>query len=104
MSLFLTWKTATIAINGTTSSEVDLENNCDFMQIIIPTITSGTVSIQVSDVTGGTFVALGNSQTTVAGTGAYATTFKLGGYQYIKVVTGAAQGAARTFSVRGEKI
>ena len=93
----------TIATSTTVSAEVDLENNCDLMQIIIPALTSCAVSVQVSDVTGGTFQALGSSQTTVTGTGSYSTMFKLGGYRFIKIVCSAAQAANRTFKVRGVK-
>ena len=93
----------TVASSGTTSAEVDLGNDCDLLQIVIPTITSGTVKIKVSTVTGGTFQDLGKNQTTVSGTGAYSTMFKLGGYRYIKIVCSASQSAKRTFKVRGAK-
>lgn len=105
MSLYGEWKNAviTIATDDDLSAEVDLGNNYEFMQIILPTLTSCQVSVQVSDTTGGTFVDLGNSQTTDTTTGGYATTFKLGGYQFIKVKTSAAQGANRTIKVRGSR-
>ena len=103
MAWYQTWKTATITIatDDTTSDEVNLKVNCEFMQVILPTLTSCVVSVQVSDVSGGTFAALGSSQTTGTTTGDYSTTFKLGGYQYIKIVTSAAQGANRSIKVRG---
>ena len=101
MSLYGSWKAATIADAGTSSGEVDLGKDYDFLEIQIPTITSATLKIQVAEKTGGTFYDLGSGLTTVAGTGAYATVFKLGGYQFIKVVASAAQGAERLIRVRG---
>ncbi len=104
MSLYFPWQTGTIALNGTSTDEIDLQNNCELMQVILPTLTSGTIKITVSDETGGTFQDLGSSITTPATTGAYSTMFRLGGYRYIKVVSGAAQGAARSIKVRGVKL
>lgn len=85
------------------TSEVNLGGDCDFVQIIIPTLDSCTVSLQVARDSGGTFYTLGSSQTTGSGTHNYATVFNLGGYQFIKIVTSAAQTADRTFYVRGRK-
>ena len=99
------WKSAiiTIATSTTVSAEVDLENNADFLQIIMPALTSCLVSVQVAEVSGGTFQDLGDGVTTATTTGSYTTTFKLGGFRFIKIKTSAAQGANRTFTVRGVK-
>lgn len=104
MSLYGAWKTATIASAGTASAEVDLGNNFEYLNVILPTLTSGTVKVQVSDVSGGTFQDLGSSVTTSTTTGAYSTTFKLGGYQFVKIVSSAAQGAERSIKVRGYRM
>jgi len=99
------WQDCTIAIGEATSSEVDLRNNCDFLQAIIPTLDTCTVKVQVSENSGGTFYDLGSSQTTTSGTHNYATTFKLGHYRYVKLVASANQdSAAVTIRVRGMKI
>ena len=100
MSIFGQWKTVTIANGGTTSAECDLGRPYENIQIIIPTITVGTLNITVSEATGGTFVRLGATDMVASGTGNYADTFELGGYQFIKLVA-ATQVAARTFRVRG---
>jgi len=109
MSVYGYWLDAVIANGGTASAEVDLDPNSafglfDFLQIVIPTVTSGTIKLQVAEKSGGTFQDLGSGITTSTTTGGYSTTFKLGGWRYIKVVSSAAQGAERTFRVRGEKI
>ena len=103
MSLFMAWKAATIAASGTSSAEVDLGNNCDYLQILLPTLTSCTIKIQVAEGSGGTFQDLGSSITTATTTGGYTTTFRLGGYQFIKVVSSATQTAERLIRVRGAK-
>ena len=104
MSLYGEWLTATIANGGTASGEVNLGRDFEYLQIILPTLTGGTVKIQVSDVTGGTFQDLGSSITTAITTGDYSTVFKLGGWKFIKVVSSAAQGAARSIKVRGMRV
>lgn len=103
MSKFLGWKTATIALNGTASDEVDLGLDADLLQVKLPTLTSGTIKVQVAEEAGGTYQDLGPSITTATTTGAYNTVFKLGGWQHIKIVSSAAQGAARSIKVRGER-
>lgn len=105
MSLYFRPVTATIASSGTTSGEVDLGENCDFVRIQIPTIDSSTIKLQVSLTTGGTFQDLGDSVTTATTTGAYSTMFRLGGWRFVKVVTSAAQSSgAVDFELQGMKI
>ena len=104
MSLYMPWQTGTIANNGTSTGEIDLQNNCELMQVILPALTSGTIKVTVSDTTGGTFQDLGSGVTTPATTGAYSTMFRIGGYRYVKVVSGTSQGAARSIKVRGVKL
>jgi len=104
MSLYMPWQTGTIASGAKTTGEINLENNCEFMQIILPPLTSGTVKITVSDTSSGTFQDLGSSLTLPTTTGVYNTVIKLGGWQYVKVVSSVNQGAARSIKVRGMKI
>lgn len=106
MSLYGATKSAviTIATDDDLSAEVDLGLNADYLQIVLPALTSTTVSVYVSLVPGGTFVSLGSSVATATTTGSYATMFLLGGYQFIKIKTSVGQSANRTFEVRGMKI
>ena len=101
MSLYGEWKAATISSGVATSSEVDLGRDFVFLEIIIPTVTSCTLKIQVAEKTGGTFQDLGSGVTTSTTTGQYSSTFRLGGYQFIKVVSSVNQGADRLIRVRG---
>lgn len=99
------WITATIAQNAATTGEIDLLTNCDFIDVILPTLDSCTVAVTVSDTPGGTFVGLGTSSpTTITTTGGKADTFDVGGWQFIKIITSANQTTAlRTIKVRGGK-
>ena len=101
MSAYGGWRTATIANGAATSDEVDLGRDFEFLDIILPTLTSCTIKIQVAKVGSGTYQDLGSSITTGTTTGAYSTTFKLGGWQNIKVVSSVNQGAAKSIEVRG---
>lgn len=102
-------KTATVASGQTVSGAVDLGRPYEWLQMDVPTIDSGTVTFQVADLTG-SYVALQHltptaaghfTPGTTAGVGGIAALVRLGGYQFIKVVCGASQTAARTFSLRG---
>ena len=101
MSIYGEWKAATIASGGTSSAEVDLGRDYNYLEIQIPTLTSCTLKIQVAEKTAGTFYDLGDGVTTNPGTHNYADTFKLGGYQFIKVVASATQDEQRLIRVRG---
>ena len=102
MSIYGEWLAATIAASGTDSSEVNLGKDFDFIEIQIPTMDACTVKIQVAESSGGTFYNLGDAQTTTSGTHNYADVFKLGGYQFIKVIASAAQSSgAVAIRVRG---
>lgn len=101
MSLYGEWRAATIALDGTSSAEVNLGRDYDYLEIQIPTLTSGTIKLQVAEKTGGTFYDLGDGVTTASGTHNYADVFRLGGYQFIKVVASASQSAQRLIRARG---
>jgi len=103
MSIYGTWKTATITVatNATHSAEVDLGNDWDFLDIIIPSLTSCTLKLQAAQTTGGTFQDLGSGVTTPTTIGSYSDVWTLGGYRYVKVVSSASQGANETFQLRG---
>lgn len=102
MSLYGNWVTGTIAIDGTATGEIDLLDNYDFIEIRIPALVSGTLKLQTSNTTGGTFQDLGLAIATAATTGAYNDVWQLGGWRYIKIVSSATQTTtARTFYLRG---
>ena len=102
MSYYGGWTTATIDDEGTASGEVDLGHSFDFLDIVIPTVDSTTLKIQVADVIGGTYQDLGDGITTATTTGGYSDTWKLGGWQNIKIVSSATQStAAVVFKIRG---
>ena len=106
MSVYGEWKDATITIatDDDLTPEVDLGRDFEYLDIIIPTLTSCQVSLEVAQLTGGTFQDLGDDVKTDTTTGAYTTTFLLGGYQFIKLKTSAGQGSNRTFKVRGWRV
>ena len=102
MSLYGSWVTGTIAIDGTSTDEINLGRDYDYIEIRIPALVSGALKLQTSNVTGGTFQDLGASVTTAATTGQYNDVWKLGGYQFIKIVSSATQTTtARVFNIRG---
>lgn len=91
MSVYGEWLAATLT-NSTTSAEVDLGRSYDFLEIIIPTLdTAATIKIQTAEKTGDTAVDLGDGITTASGTHGYHDVFKLGGWQFIKVVASVSQ-------------
>lgn len=101
MSFYRAWQTGTIADGAKSTGEIDLLGNCDFVQVIFPSLTNGKISLQVSDTNGGTFQDLGSNVTTAPTSGVYSTTLNLGGYQYIKVVSSASQSGEKIIKVRG---
>ncbi len=107
---FGVWRTDTIA-TGTSTAEIDLGNIFEKVLVLIPTITSGTTTVHVSNVSGGTFYpmhALDDDATgsfvhaTSAATTTLGVVFNIGGAQHIKVVFGASQ-TTKTVTVRGIK-
>lgn len=89
MSIYGEWLAATIAT--TTSAAVNLGMSYDFLEIQIPTATACTIKITVSETAAGTYRDLGDGITTAAGTHNYHDVFKLGGWQFIKVVSSVSQ-------------
>jgi len=104
MSLYGDWLPATIADTATSSAEVNLGADFEWVQIIIPTIKSANISFTVSETSGGTFQALGSgSQAITATTGGFTTVAPIGGFQFIKVVSSVAQDAERLIRIRGSR-
>lgn len=95
------WNAATIPNLGTTSAEIDLGRDYNFLGIQIPTLDSPTVlQIQVAEKAGGAFYNLEN-MTTTSGAGNFATVLRMDGWRYIKIVADNAQTADRLIRVRG---
>jgi hypothetical protein len=95
-------KIAAIAKAGTTSNVVDLEDYYPYLHVVIPTIDTATLKVQVSELIDGTYQDLGASVTAASSTGAYSDTWTLGGWRYIKIVAGAAQNTGEVkIKVRG---
>lgn len=110
---FGAWKscTITIATDDQLSAEVNLEHTFTHINILIPTITSGAISVRISDVKGGTFYPVydfgdkdGDTdilQITKDEVTSKAITLKIGGARHIKLHSSNAQGDNVTFKVRG---
>lgn len=99
-----TWADCVIANGGTTSAAVDVGRNYRYLQVVLPALTSGSLSLHVSEAIDGTYQELKpNGESAVYGptTGQHNDTWWLLGWQFVKIVSSAAQGAERTFRVRG---
>lgn len=91
-------KFCTIAINGTTSGAVDLED-CEILGLIIPTLISANLTFTVCDTLAGTYVPLKSKGATAlsitATTGGFAVSSDdlvgLHGYRFVKIVADATQ-------------
>lgn len=95
------WLTGYIPKTKTSTATIDLGDVYMYMRIIIPTLDAATLKVTVAETPSGTYYNL-QDETTVSGTHNYATTFKVGGYRYIKLVASAAQNtAAITLRVSG---
>lgn len=99
-----------ISDSTTISDECNLGGCFEYMLLEVPTIVSGTLSVQALRATAGTARNLHltvNADGTDAqvisdsGTGAFMWCVPIGGAQYIKVTAGAAQTSDVTFYARG---
>lgn len=103
------WLTATIAQydegveDGVLSDEVDLGRAYQRLMVVIPTIDEASVNIQVSEKSGGTFQDLyltsltdgdDDKAITTASVGGFTWSVPIGGFQFIKIQTSAAQTTA----------
>lgn len=98
----------TTADDDDLTAEVNLGMPYDTILIHVPTITTGTLAVQVSTESGGTFADLsltdadGSDAPVVADSGTGGFYWRVPcGFQFIKLKTGASQGDDRTFKVRG---
>lgn len=95
------WHDLQIAASGTVSSAADLGEHFAYLQVIIPTITSAQLELQVSEDLNGTYQDLGQNALTNKGTGAYSDTWLLSGWRFVKIKSSVAQTSAVVFRVRG---
>lgn len=107
------WKSAVITkdTDPNNSAEVDLGASYEFATVLIPTLSNASVTtVHISDVSGGTFYPVYAFNTSATADFAHASTdvntskadvFRIGGAQFLKVVTGDNQTADTTFKVRG---
>lgn len=107
------WKPALvdISVSTTESEEVDLGKEYKKLLVLVPTITSSTVSVEVAKSSGGTYFPLYRldddatgdfADATTAATTTKAVIFNIGGAQFIKILCGSAQTTTdKTFYVKG---
>jgi hypothetical protein len=106
------WKTVQIDISDSDvlSDECDLGGEFQDLLVIIPTITSSTIGVNVAKESGGTFYPLHILDDDATGSFLSATTaavtslaiiFHVGAARFIKITAGSAQAADRDFLVRG---
>ena len=107
------WENAVIAkdTDAKNSVEVDLRAGYEFLTVFIPELSvAATTTVHTCDVTGGTFAPVyrwdADSATSLTHNTANANTslsivFRIGGRQFIKVVTSNDQTSNTTFKVQG---
>ncbi len=97
---------AVIANGATTSGEVIVPEGFDLVGIHAPVCTGTALTLTAAPASGGTFVAVANAANsaishTISATAHYISLDPLlyQGLQFIKLVSGSAEGAARTFNL-----
>ena len=104
------WKAATIANAGTSSAAVDLGREYETLLIYLPTLTSGTIKVQGAEKLASTYADIYTTETSTgapvavisgATVGGFFWVAPIGGFKYIKIVSGASQGAERLIRVCG---
>jgi hypothetical protein len=96
------WQSTTIANASNVSAAINLGRIYDFIQLDIPAVNACSLSLLASSIVGGTYNTLGASSPAVnVGTGSFEEVFRIGGHQFIKVLSSVIQNATRTFNYRG---
>ena len=101
----------TFATDPNNSAEVNLRASYEYLTVLIPTLSNASITtVHISNTSGGTFYPVYQFDADATADFAHATTdadtskaatFRIGGAQYIKVVTDDNQTANTTFKVRG---
>lgn len=101
MSVYSQWLAATIAAGASTSAAVDLGASYDFLLLQIPPMDTCKLYLQVAEKVGDTYYNLGKDVTTDEEDFGRADVWKLGGFNFIKVVATTTQIAERLIRVKG---
>jgi len=102
MTIYSGWFPCVIASSAKLSGAVALGKPYDFLEVIVPTLTSCDLSLHVAESVGGTYQQLGGTSVVkAASTGGFTDVWKLLGFENIKINSSTTQGAERTFQVRG---
>ena len=102
MSLYGQWTDAAISANEARTSAIDLGNDYDFLEVMLPGMAACTLSAEVSEQVGGTYYTLEGDETTVdEGGDPRADVWRLGGHRFIQIVSSEAQPNAVTIRIRG---
>ena len=96
------WLTGAIASGQHLSGEIDLGDDYAHINLIIPELTSGDLTVYTARESGGLFQAL--DTTFYSGAGQKNTVAMIGGWRYVKIYSSVAQDAERSFSLRGINI
>ena len=104
------WVTCTIAESKTESTECDLGRVYENVIVQLPALTSGTIKLQGAKFSGDTakdiYIVVPTTGALIqvisaATTGDHMVVYPLGGFRFIKFVSGAEQAAARTIYCQG---
>lgn len=107
------WKPVLIdqSVDADNSQECDLERDYEFLTVIQPTLDgSHTVTVHVAMSAGGTYYPIYHldadttgdfAQITASSATARTLVFRIGGFQFIKIVVGTSVSTDKTFYVKG---
>ena len=96
------WQSVVMNSGASESAEIDLKRVFDLLQLDIPALNTCSLSLKAARISGGTFNVLGAASPSVdVGVGSKQDVFKIGGHQFLKLVSSVVQNAARTFYYRG---
>ncbi len=96
-------KTVDIASGDTSSAEVDLGAAYGWLMVWIGNFTGTTFTITTAPTSGGTFLTLDKPEAggAMALPKAKASAVRLGGVQFLKIVSSSAEGSAREVYIQG---
>lgn len=96
------WQTVVLNNGATDSTAIDLGRVFDLLDVDFPAMNSCSISLKASRSAAGTYNVLGvGTPAAVIGTGSLQEVFKIGGHQFIKLVSSVTQNAARSILYRG---
>ncbi len=101
MSIYGNWIAATIPAGGSSSSAIDLGSKYDYLPMNIPPLDSCKLYLQVAEVLAGPYYDLDKEGMEEESTFGRADVYRLGGWQYVKVVTSKRQSQQRLIRISG---